>query len=215
MNPFESHPKTLEFLKDRVDRRRNMLRRRLSSLLSISFFNASPIINSKCIVSTLQSPTPLLQLHSLQCADRRPSLNGIWGVDGVRAYSLLSLNDLRDNKGATKQKKRKGRGIGSGLGKTAGRGHKGQKARGTMKFGFEGGQTPLRRRLPKRGFKNPFSLTFQVLLVFCSCISAWLARNWVKMMRKWGTGHLGLVVFVSLWKCKKMGYAKITLFGYV
>lgn len=80
----------------------------------------------------------------------------------MRAYStLLSLNDLRDNPGAAKQKKRKGRGIGSGLGKTAGRGHKGQKARGTAKFGFEGGQTPLRRRLPKRGFKNPFSLTFQ------------------------------------------------------
>ncbi|KAL9224808.1 hypothetical protein vseg_000809 [Gypsophila vaccaria] len=77
-----------------------------------------------------------------------------------RAYSLV-LNDLRDNPGATKQKKRKGRGIGSGLGKTAGRGHKGQKARGTAKFGFEGGQTPLRRRLPKRGFKNPFSLEFQ------------------------------------------------------
>ncbi|XP_041998211.1 50S ribosomal protein L15-like [Salvia splendens] len=59
------------------------------------------------------------------------------------------------------QKTRKGRGIGSGKGKTAGRGHKGQKARGTYKFGFEGGQTPLRRRLPKRGFKNSFSLTFQ------------------------------------------------------
>ena len=80
---------------------------------------------------------------------------------GLRAYSLLSLNDLRDNV-PRKQKTRKGRGIGSGKGKTAGRGHKGQKARGTMKFGFEGGQTPMRRRLPKRGFKNPFSLTFQV-----------------------------------------------------
>ncbi|XP_020089629.1 uncharacterized protein LOC109711120 [Ananas comosus] len=75
--------------------------------------------------------------------------------------SLLRLNDLRDNEGARKKKKRKGRGIGSGKGKTAGRGHKGQKARGTAKFGFEGGQTPLRRRLPRRGFKNPFSLTFQ------------------------------------------------------
>lgn len=79
---------------------------------------------------------------------------------GVRSFSLLSLNDLRD-KVPRKQKTRKGRGIGSGKGKTAGRGHKGQKARGTMKFGFEGGQTPMRRRLPKRGFKNPFSLTFQ------------------------------------------------------
>ncbi|XP_031473492.1 uncharacterized protein LOC116245975 [Nymphaea colorata] len=89
---------------------------------------------------------------------RNPILSGGW----FRSYSsLLSLNDLRDNKGSRKQKTRKGRGIGSGKGKTAGRGHKGQKARGTMKFGFEGGQTPLRRRLPKRGFKNPFSLTFQ------------------------------------------------------
>ena len=76
--------------------------------------------------------------------------------------SLLRLNDLRDNPGARKQKTRKGRGIGSGKGKTAGRGHKGQKARGTARFGFEGGQTPLRRRLPRRGFKNRFSLTFQV-----------------------------------------------------
>ena len=74
---------------------------------------------------------------------------------------MLSLNDLRDNV-PRKLKTRKGRGIGSGKGKTAGRGHKGQKARGTMKFGFEGGQTPLRRRLPKRGFKNKFKLHFQV-----------------------------------------------------
>uniref|UniRef100_A0ACD6AEF3 Uncharacterized protein n=1 Tax=Avena sativa TaxID=4498 RepID=A0ACD6AEF3_AVESA len=75
--------------------------------------------------------------------------------------SLLRLNDIRNNPGATQQKTRKGRGIGSGKGKTAGRGHKGQKARGTARFGFEGGQTPLRRRLPRRGFKNRFSLTFQ------------------------------------------------------
>lgn len=81
---------------------------------------------------------------------------------GLRAYSLLSLNDLR-GKVPRKQKTRKGRGIGSGKGKTAGRGHKGQKARGSGRLGFEGGQTPLRRRLPKRGFKNPFSLTFQVI----------------------------------------------------
>ncbi|WOK97631.1 Mitochondrial/chloroplast ribosomal protein L15/L10 [Canna indica] len=63
--------------------------------------------------------------------------------------------------GARQKKRRLGRGIGSGRGKTARRGHKGQKAHGTMKFGFEGGQTPLRRRLPRRGFKNPFSRTFQ------------------------------------------------------
>ncbi|KAJ4834986.1 hypothetical protein Tsubulata_019273 [Turnera subulata] len=91
----------------------------------------------------------------------RAAAFGCGGGGGVRGYSsLLSLNDLRDNV-PRKQKTRKGRGIGSGKGKTAGRGHKGQKARGTMKFGFEGGQTPMRRRLPKRGFVNPFSLTFQ------------------------------------------------------
>jgi large subunit ribosomal protein L15 len=83
------------------------------------------------------------------------------------AGPLLRLNDLRNNPGATKQKTRKGRGIGSGKGKTAGRGHKGQKARGKAMFGFEGGQTPLRRALPRRGFKNKFSLTFQVTIIPC------------------------------------------------
>ncbi len=68
----------------------------------------------------------------------------------------MRLEDLRPTPGAMKEKKRKGRGPGSGLGKTAGRGHKGQKARGSSKVEpwFEGGQTPLHRRLPKRGFKN-------------------------------------------------------------
>jgi large subunit ribosomal protein L15 len=92
-----------------------------------------------------------------------PAARPLWAPRPLRTVrSLLRLNDLRDNPGATKQKTRKGRGIGSGKGKTAGRGHKGQKARGTARFGFEGGQTPLRRRLPRRGFKNRFSLTFQV-----------------------------------------------------
>ncbi|XP_044489484.1 50S ribosomal protein L15-like [Mangifera indica] len=81
-------------------------------------------------------------------------------VMGIRPYSLLSLNDLRD-KIPRKQKTRKVRGIGSGKGKTAGRGHKKQSARGSVKLGFVGGQAPMRRRLPKRGFKNPFSLVFQ------------------------------------------------------
>lgn len=69
----------------------------------------------------------------------------------------MQLNELRDNDGATEARKRVGRGIGSGLGKTAGRGHKGQKARsGVAIKGFEGGQNPIHMRLPKRGFKNPF-----------------------------------------------------------
>uniref|UniRef100_A0A6U0WPW9 Large ribosomal subunit protein uL15/eL18 domain-containing protein n=1 Tax=Rhizochromulina marina TaxID=1034831 RepID=A0A6U0WPW9_9STRA len=71
----------------------------------------------------------------------------------------LTLNMLRDNAGANRPRKRKGRGVGSGLGKTSGRGHKGQKARaGRNPFlGFEGGQTPLYRILPKRGFTNKFA----------------------------------------------------------
>lgn len=77
----------------------------------------------------------------------------------------MKLNEIRDNAGATHSRKRLGRGIGSGLGKTSGKGHKGQKARsGGQRFvGFEGGQMPLYRRLPKRGFKNPFRQNFVVI----------------------------------------------------
>ena len=68
----------------------------------------------------------------------------------------MKLNEIRDNPGATKERMRVGRGIGSGKGKTAGRGVKGQKARtGVSVKGFEGGQMPLHRRLPKRGFTPP------------------------------------------------------------
>ena len=76
----------------------------------------------------------------------------------------MKLNELRDNEGATHSRKRLGRGIGSGSGKTAGRGVKGQKARsGVAINGFEGGQMPLYRRLPKRGFKNIFGKDFNVV----------------------------------------------------
>jgi large subunit ribosomal protein L15 len=69
----------------------------------------------------------------------------------------MRLNDLKPAVGAKRPRRRVGRGIGSGLGKTSGRGHKGQKARsgGYHKVGFEGGQMPLQRRLPKRGFNSP------------------------------------------------------------
>jgi len=68
----------------------------------------------------------------------------------------MNLNNIKPGQGAKHAKRRVGRGIGSGLGKTAGRGHKGQKSRagGFHKVGFEGGQMPLQRRLPKRGFKS-------------------------------------------------------------
>ena len=69
---------------------------------------------------------------------------------------MMDLNDIKPAAGAKHAKRRVGRGIGSGLGKTAGRGHKGQKSRsgGYHKVGFEGGQMPMHRRLPKRGFKS-------------------------------------------------------------
>lgn len=74
----------------------------------------------------------------------------------------MKLNELRDNPGARKARTRLGRGAGSGTGKTAGSGHKGQKSRsGVSLLGFEGGQMPLYRRLPKRGFHNPFTKDFQ------------------------------------------------------
>ena len=79
----------------------------------------------------------------------------------------MSLSNLRPPKGMKQAKKRIGRGQGSGNGKTAGRGHKGAKSRSGFKFkrGFEGGQMPLHRRLPKRGFHNPFRVEYEVVNV--------------------------------------------------
>ena len=76
----------------------------------------------------------------------------------------MKLNEIRDNAGARKRRMIVGRGIGSGKGKTCGRGVKGQKARtGVALKGFEGGQMPLHRRLPKRGFKNIFAKDYSVI----------------------------------------------------
>ncbi|WP_028878499.1 50S ribosomal protein L15 [Terasakiella pusilla] len=77
----------------------------------------------------------------------------------------MKLNELRDNDGARKSRMRVGRGMASGKGKTSGRGQKGQKARNTVAVGFEGGQMPLYRRLPKRGFTNNFRQEFAVVNV--------------------------------------------------
>jgi large subunit ribosomal protein L15 len=77
----------------------------------------------------------------------------------------MAMNNLRPPKGMKHAKKRIGRGQGSGNGKTAGRGHKGAKSRAgfTFKRGFEGGQMPLHRRVPKRGFHNPFRVEYEVV----------------------------------------------------
>ncbi|QLC26237.1 50S ribosomal protein L15 [Parasphingopyxis algicola] len=78
----------------------------------------------------------------------------------------MKLNELKDNKGARKERTRVGRGIGSGKGKTGGRGMKGQKSRsGVAIKGFEGGQMPLHMRLPKRGFNNPFGKDYAIVNV--------------------------------------------------
>lgn len=78
---------------------------------------------------------------------------------------MLTLSNLSPQPGSRKQRKRVGRGLGSGHGKTATRGHKGHKARsgGGIKLGFEGGQMPLQRRLPKRGFNNIFKKVFAIV----------------------------------------------------
>ena len=81
----------------------------------------------------------------------------------------MKLNELKDNKGARQGRVRVGRGIGSGLGKTAGRGHKGQYARtggGKVKAGFEGGQMPLHRRLPKVGFRSKMARESQQVFLY-------------------------------------------------
>ena len=79
----------------------------------------------------------------------------------------MKLNELSPAVGSTKEAYRKGRGAGSGNGKTAGRGHKGQKARsgGGTRIGFEGGQMPLTRRIPKRGFNNIFATEYAIVNV--------------------------------------------------
>ena len=77
----------------------------------------------------------------------------------------ITLSTLRPAPGSRPNRKRLGRGVGSGLGKTSGKGHKGHKARtgGSTNPGFEGGQMPMYRRLPKRGFTNPFKVVYQVV----------------------------------------------------
>src|SRR2546427_3844399 len=81
------------------------------------------------------------------------------------AEKMITLHSLKPARGSTQSRKRVGRGPGSGLGKTSGKGHKGHKARtgGSTNPGFEGGQMPMYRRLPKRGFTNPFKVTAQVV----------------------------------------------------
>jgi len=106
----------------------------------------------------------LRRMNSTSTLEDTPAVRGMidkvptwsWWSDHQELGKIMELNTIKPSEGAKHAKRRVGRGIGSGLGKTAGRGHKGQKSRagGYHKVGFEGGQMPLQRRLPKRGFKS-------------------------------------------------------------
>lgn len=99
----------------------------------------------------------------------------------------MELNSIKPAEGAKHAKRRVGRGIGSGLGKTAGRGHKGQKSRsgGYHKVGFEGGQMPLQRRLPKRGFKS-MTLKFNAEVTLAALEQLALAEVDVAVLKQAG-----------------------------
>ena len=122
----------------------------------------------------------------------------------------MELNNIKPADGAKKNKRRVGRGIGSGLGKTAGRGHKGQSSRsgGFHKVGFEGGQMPLQRRLPKRGFKSHL-LKFNAEVTLTALDQLGLAEVDVLALKQAGlVGELAKVVKViksgSLTKAVKL-----------
>lgn len=145
----------------------------------------------------------------------------------------MRLNDLRDRPGATSAKKRLGRGIGSGLGKTSGKGTKGQKARaGVAIKGFEGGQMPLHRRLPKRGFNKPFQLKLHEVNLdrvqqaidagkldagatvdAAALIKAGLLRRAHDGVRLLGNGELKAKVAFSVWGASKSAVAAVEKAG--
>ena len=118
----------------------------------------------------------------------------------------MKMNDLGPAYGATTTKRRIGRGVGSGLGKTAGKGHKGQKARtgGSIRRGFEGGQTPLYRRIPKRGFKNHFATEYAIVN---------LSRKELDGLKVLGNGNLTKKLTVVANKFSKTAEEKIQSVG--
>ena len=139
----------------------------------------------------------------------------------------LGLHNLPAPRGGTKTPKRKGRGPGSGTGKTAGRGHKGQRARksGNVRPGFEGGQMPLVRRVPKRGFTNPFRVAAQVVnlrdlerlpgtdVTPGGLLEAGLVRRADRPVKILGTGDAGRAFSVSGCLCSASARQKIEQAG--
>src|SRR5258707_15831468 len=139
----------------------------------------------------------------------------------------MNLSDIRPPKGQTHSKKRVGRGMGSGHGKTSARGHKGQHA-GTgfsQKRGFEGGQMPLHRRLPKRGFKNIFKKRFAIVnlgrleklegdsFTADSLMAAGVIHKLHDGLKILGTGQLTRKITVEAHQCSKSAETKIRKAG--
>lgn len=141
---------------------------------------------------------------------------------------MISLSNLSPNTGSTRPRKRIGRGPGSGHGKTATRGHKGYKARsgGGIKVGFEGGQMPLQRRIPKRGFNNPFRQEYGVVNVSAlerfdagstidrnSLIDAGLVSKKYALVKLLGDGEVTKPLTVSVDKISESARRKIVNAG--
>ena len=141
----------------------------------------------------------------------------------------MDLSNLKPPAGATQSKKRVGRGQGSGLGKTAGRGHKGAQSRSgyKQKRGFEGGQMPLHRRLPKRGFHNPFRVEYAVVnldaiarafekgtVVTPELLrSRGLLRGGLDAVKVLGRGEIGHTLTIQAHKFSESAVTKITEAG--
>jgi len=144
----------------------------------------------------------------------------------MQLEKTMNLSNLRAPKKANSNKKRVGRGMGSGMGKTSTRGHKGQRSRSgsRMMRGFEGGQMPLHRRLPKRGFTNIFRTEYTVVnidriaslgegdVTFDTLVKAGLARNG-DLVKVLGDGELKKKVNVQAHKFSKSAQEKITKAG--
>jgi large subunit ribosomal protein L15 len=140
----------------------------------------------------------------------------------------MDLSNLSPPKGSVKNRKRVGRGPGSGHGKTSCRGHKGQKARsgGKVRPGFEGGQMPLARRLPKRGFTNIFKKQYALiqvrdLLSFekgsvidpAVLVESGLVANLLDGVKLLGNGDIDIALTVKVHKCSQAAQAKIIAAG--
>ena len=140
----------------------------------------------------------------------------------------MNLNELKYTQGSRKEHTRRCRGVGSGLGKNGGSGHKGQKSRagGGVRLGFEGGQNPIFRRLPKRGFKNPHKVTYAIVnldtlnlfkdgstITLTTLVEKGLIKKEFAGLKVLGTGELDKKLIVKTNKISASAKAKIESLG--